>query len=112
MLFHRPWMPLPKTFIEKSLLQELFVEGIQLITKLKVDLKVGPINSHRLLTEVSSFIFLLSNRFYPVLFATCFGHVARYTPSTAYKNNSDKLQFYSKANFRTHLKGNPTKQTY
>ena len=48
---------------------------------------------------VSTFIFLLLNRLYPVLFATHIGRVARYTSSMNVKNISAKLRFSTKANF-------------
>ena len=55
-------------------------------------------NSHRLLTVVSTLIFLSLNRLYPALFATHIGRVARYTSSMTDKNISAKLRFPVKAN--------------
>ena len=66
--------------------------------------KVGAIPPHRFLTMVSTYILLLSNRFYPVIFATHIGHVVNYTPSSTQKNISAKPRFPYKANYRTHLK--------
>ena len=43
--------------------------------------KVGFVNSHRFLTMVSTYIFLLSNRFNPTRFATRIGRATCYTPS-------------------------------
>lgn len=47
--------------------------------------KVGAIPPHRFLTMVSTYILLLSNRFYPVIFATHIGRVVNYTPSSTQK---------------------------
>jgi len=42
--------------------------------------------------------FLPLTRLYPASFADCFGHIARYTPSTLNKTVSDKLRLFGKDN--------------
>ena len=48
---------------------------------------------------VSTLIFLLLNRLYPVLFDNHIGRVARYTSSMIVKNISAKLRFFRQSEF-------------
>ena len=59
--------------------------------------KVDAINTHRLLTMVSTLIFLPLNQLYPALPATHIGRVARYTSFMTDRNISAKLRFSDKA---------------
>ena len=59
---------------------------------------VGSINSHRLLTMVRTLIFLPLIRFYPNLFVSKLGRVARYTFSFTNKNILAKARIFDKAN--------------
>ena len=42
--------------------------------------------------------FLPLTRFYPAIFAACFGHVARYTLSPTNKTVADKIRLLGKVN--------------